>query len=129
MKKMKNFFDRIMNGSGGTDELGKAVFVSAGILVVLAILLQNLLVAIAAIALILYGFFRMASENTEAREEENRRFVDGRKRFLGADFHRDDDGYAYFRCPNCGQMVRVPKGKGKIEIRCPKCGNKFKRRT
>lgn len=129
MKKIKNFFDRMMNGSGGTDELGKAIFITAGILALITIFLQNIFLGIAAIALILYGFFRMVSEDTEARSAENERFVEMRKRFVGADFRKNDDGYAYFRCPNCGQMVRVPRGKGRIEIRCPKCGTKFKRRT
>ena len=36
---------------------------------------------------------------------------------------------SYFRCPSCHQQVRVPKGKGHIEIRCPKCGTKFIKNT
>ena len=41
---------------------------------------------------------------------------------------RDRDN-RYFSCPKCRQMVRVPKGKGKINIRCPKCGEKFMKKT
>ena len=33
--------------------------------------------------------------------------------------------YHYYRCPKCGQQLRVPRGRGKISITCPKCGNQF----
>ena len=37
--------------------------------------------------------------------------------------------YAFFRCPSCKAMLRVPRGKGKIRVTCRKCGNAFERRT
>ncbi len=33
--------------------------------------------------------------------------------------------HALFYCPNCKCKCFVPKGKGKIRITCPKCGEKF----
>ena len=66
--------------------------------------------------------FRMFSRNIPARRREN-------QRFLGFFSRLRDRGNRYFHCPQCRQMVRVPKGKGKISIRCPKCGNKFIKRT
>ncbi len=42
---------------------------------------------------------------------------------------QDKRYYKYYNCPNCNQKVRVPKGKGKIEITCPKCRTSFIRRT
>ncbi len=42
---------------------------------------------------------------------------------------QDKKYYKYFNCPNCNQKVRVPKGKGKIEITCPKCRTSFIRKT
>ncbi len=42
---------------------------------------------------------------------------------------QDKRYYKYFNCPNCNQKVRVPKGKGKIEITCPKCRTSFIRKT
>lgn len=37
--------------------------------------------------------------------------------------------HRFFKCPECGVTVRVPKGKGKIKITCPKCKNAFVRNT
>ena len=34
-----------------------------------------------------------------------------------------------YRCPSCGQKVRVPRGKGRISIHCPKCQRDFIKRT
>lgn len=33
--------------------------------------------------------------------------------------------YCYYYCPNCKQQVRVPAGKGKVRITCPRCEHKF----
>lgn len=46
-----------------------------------------------------------------------------------AQMKADEKIYKYFECPNCSQKIRVPKGHGKIEITCPKCGEKFIKRT
>ena len=69
-----------------------------------------------------YGLFRTLSRNIYARQKENRWF----RRWW--DRLRDRKN-RYYRCPKCRQTVRVPKGKGKISIRCPKCGEKFIKKT
>ena len=72
--------------------------------------------------LLIYSFFRMFSRNIYKRQRENRRFTQLWMRLK-------DRNNRYFRCPNCKQTVRVPRGRGKICIRCPKCGEKFTRKT
>lgn len=62
----------------------------------------------------------------EAEEVERNRQAEAQKK---AQAKADAKTYKYFACPNCSQKIRVPKGHGKIEITCPKCGEKFIKRT
>ena len=73
-------------------------------------------------ALMIWAIFRALSRNTYKRYQENRRFC------LMLDRVKDRKN-RYFLCPRCRQTVRVPRGKGKIMITCPKCKEKFQRKT
>ena len=42
---------------------------------------------------------------------------------------KTDKNHKIFQCGKCGQMIRVPKGKGKIAITCPNCKQEFIKRT
>ena len=68
------------------------------------------------------AIFRCLSRNTYKRYQENRRYLALRSR-------TKDKNHRYFRCPKCRQQIRVPKGKGKIAITCPKCKEKFIKKT
>jgi ribosomal protein L37AE/L43A len=68
------------------------------------------------------AIFRTLSRNTYKRYQENRKFLALQQRIKDRD-HR------YFSCPRCKQTVRVPRGKGKIAISCPKCKEKFIKKT
>ena len=75
-----------------------------------------------AYGLLFWYVFRLLSRNLERRAMENRRFLIWKSRVT-------DRSSRYFRCPNCRQTVRVPRGRGKICIRCPKCSEKFIRKS
>lgn len=81
-----------------------------------------------------YALYRTFSRNISARQAENYKFLSWWNRVKGW-FSRTKDravqskDYKFYACPNCGQEVRVPRGKGKIRITCPKCGNKFEKKT
>ena len=33
--------------------------------------------------------------------------------------------YHHFLCPGCGQKLRVPRGRGRVLVHCPRCGREF----
>lgn len=117
---------RFMMGRYGTDKLNMALL-SAGLFTCLVGMFVKLWWLDLLITVISYGFlftviFRTLSRNTYKRYQENRKYLMFVQRFKDKD-HR------YFDCPRCRQQVRVPKGKGKIAITCPKCREKFVRKT
>lgn len=73
-------------------------------------------------AMMFWAIFRLLSRNTYKRYQENRRFLTLRDRFR-------DRQNRYFSCPKCHQVVRIPRGKGKVAITCPKCREKFIKKT
>ena len=117
---------RFMEGRYGSDKLNTSSLVAALVLVLVYTFLPLGLVKtvlwILSYVLMFWAIYRMLSRNTYRRYQENRRFlqfVDGIR----------DREHRYYDCPNCRQRVRVPRGKGKISISCPKCREKFVRKT
>ena len=82
--------------------------------------------------LMVYILFRMFSKNLPKRREENQKFMSWvwktRNSAAGAKARRADKEHKYFTC-KCGAVCRVPVGKGKIVITCPKCGAKIEAKT
>lgn len=89
----------------------------------------------AALALIGYTFFRSFSKNIPARRKEYEWYrlhiADPvtRKRNELKTRKAQSATHEFFKCPECRQIVRVPKGKGTIRITCPKCGKTFIKKT
>ena len=82
--------------------------------------------------LMMYILFRMFSKNLPKRREENQKFLNwfwkAKNNAAGAKARRADKDHKYFTC-KCGAVCRVPVGKGKIVITCPKCGQKINAKT
>ena len=119
-------FRTFMTGRYGTDKMGLATLCTALVLSLLGSFIPlapvKLVLTLAYYGLMFWTLFRMFSRNTYARYEENRKFL----RFFDQIKDRD---HRYFNCPKCRQTVRVPRGKGKIAITCPKCREKFIKKT
>ena len=117
---------RFMEGRYGTDKLNTALLVAGVVTSLLSAFIQipvlNLLLTLVSYVLLGIVIFRSLSRNTYKRYQENRKYLN----FLQQVKDRD---HRYFRCPKCRQQVRVPKGKGKISISCPKCREKFIKKT
>ena len=121
-----NGFRRFMQGRYGSDKLNTVILI-IGLVVSLLQLLMPTAWLKWTFMLISYVFlglaiFRMLSRNVYKRYEENRKYL----RLLD---RLKDKEHRYYECPRCRQTVRVPKGKGKISITCPKCKEKFIKKT
>ena len=125
IQKLRARLNRFMQGRYGMDKLNSLLlWVSVGMAVIAMILSGPVGLVFTLIAYTLMGIaiFRALSRNTYRRYRENRWFLMQRDRI------RDRD-HRYYACPKCRQPVRVPKGKGKIAITCPKCREKFIKKT
>lgn len=134
MNKLKNALYRFMSGRYGNDSLNNFIMFSALVLMLLnAFWWKNGIVYTVVWALLILNIFRSYSRNIYKRRMENSKFLTLvkpiTKRFGLAKKQKTDKEHRYFICPSCSQNVRVPRGKGKIVITCPKCGNKFERKS
>lgn len=119
---LRNF----MRGRYGSDKLNTALLIVGVVTCFLSMLtgtsIVSFLLTLASYALMGIVIFRMLSRNTYKRYQENRKYL----RFLE---RLKDKEHRHFDCPRCHQPVRVPRHKGKIAINCPKCHEKFIRKT
>lgn len=124
--KMNMGMRRFFSGRYGHDKLNMTILMAGLVLCVIGMFVNNamvdLVLTLASYALLIWSLVRCLSRNTYKRYQENRRFL------LMLDRLKDKNN-RYFTCPKCRQMVRVPKGKGKISITCPKCREKFIKKT
>ncbi len=123
---MKMGLGRFMAGRYGTDKLNTRILILGLIFCLISMLLPGgwpvLLLTALAYACSFTAIFRAFSRNTYKRYRENRWY-------LGLVEQLKDREHRYFSCPKCKQSVRVPKGKGKIAITCPRCREKFIKKT
>jgi amino acid transporter len=127
MGKIRMWIQRFMMGRYGTDKLNMTILVTGVALCVVSLffvripMVSTLLTTLSYI-LMIWAIFRTLSRNTYKRYRENRKYLMILERIK-------DKEHRYFDCPRCRQPVRVPKGKGKIAITCPKCKEKFIKKT
>ena len=130
---IRNAIQRFMYGRYGNDPLN-LFLIGLYLLIYLVSLFVRLGVLYwASFALMAAALLRMLSRNIERRQMENARFM----RMAGpvlAWLHfrraiRKDKEHAYFKCPSCGQRLRVPLGRGKITVTCRSCGASFQEKS
>jgi len=127
---MKEKFRIFMSGRYGVDELSKAYLAITAIMIIASMITKLTLFYIAGLALLIYMYLRMFSRDISKMSSQNRKYIawrdrqstklnNAKQRFLQRKTHH------FFRCPECKQKVRVPRGKGKISITCPVCKTAF----
>lgn len=125
-----------MQGRYGVDAFSKFLLWVAVACVLLSSIFRNEIFSILSLALLIYSYMRIFSRNYQKRYAENQKYMEIAGRVKGffkgnarPSIQARDKEHKIFKCPACGQKTRVPRGKGKIEIVCPRCGNKFIKRT
>ena len=101
-----------MIGRYGPDQLNMALIILAIVVGILANIIKLNVITLLSYLLLILVIFRMLSRNMAARRREN-----------------DSRNYRFFKCPGCRNTLRVPRGNGKIQITCPRCGERFIKRS
>jgi hypothetical protein len=126
MTRITAWLRRFMAGRYGTDKLNMAILDTGVAVRLISVFVQatavDLLLTVPSYGLMFWAIFRSFSRNTYKRYQENRKYLQLMDRIK-------DRQHRYFNCPRCRQVVRVPRGKGKIAITCPKCKEKFIKKT
>ena len=134
---MKQKFAKFMYGRYGLDELSKFLSTLSLLVLIASLFLTQTVKTVvfaAAVALLVYAYFRIFSKNYEKRRAENKVFLERRQRIterfrLRRDMWKQRKEFKFFKCPSCKAVLRVPRGKGKIRVVCKKCGTAFERKT
>lgn len=127
---MKEKFLRFMYGRYGMDTFGRFLLVSALISYFLSMFVAQRPLYLLALILLCYSYFRIFSKDIYKRSSENQLFLKktaGVRRAWSSRKYQFQQRRAFhiYKCPTCRQKIRIPRGKGRIEIRCPKCNSTF----
>lgn len=132
-------FARFMYGRNGYDAFSQFLLFAAIGMVVLSWIFSWLppvavLLQLGEYAVLFYCIWRVFSRNLAKRQQENAWYYEKRQAFLCwcrslKDRWKQRKEYKFFRCPSCHALLRVPRGKGRLQLTCRKCGNRFERKT
>ena len=131
---MKEKFNRFMAGRYGADELARVMMFAAVALMLLNLFLRLEILNIVVVALIVIIYLRMFSKNIQKRYEENCKYYALKQKALGffskqKNTAQDLKTNHIWKCPSCGQKIRIPRGRGKIIVTCPKCRHEFTKKS
>ena len=138
---MKKWFENLsykmqqwMQGRYGADELSKTLYIISLAFLILSLFSPLHFFYIPGLALMLWSCIRCYSKDLSKRMSEREAYL----RLTGSikgwfrlqrDKWKDRKTWRYFRCKQCKATLRVPRGKGKIRIHCPKCHSELDAKT
>ena len=130
---MRDWFRRLMMGRYGVDQLTWVLLALSLLLSLCGSIFRSNVLGILCWAVLVVCYLRIFSRNIYARQQENQKLLqfwwklkNGRSKRPSREQRKN---YKVFSCPTCKQKLRVPRGKGKISISCPKCGRSFIKKT
>ena len=122
-----------MYGRNGSDQLGLFTLVVYLMVWLLQAVTDWTVLVLVEYVLLFLILYRMLSRNLTRRRAENAIFLQKvqplQKRFHTLRVRAKDKDHRYFKCPNCRQQMRVPKGKGRITVHCRSCGATFEEKS
>lgn len=116
---------RFMTGRYGTDKLNMVILTTGLVVCLVGVFVTgwaSVIFSFVSWGLMIWAIFRTFSRNTYKRYQENRKYLMLLERLK-------DRQHRYYSCPKCHQPVRVPRGKGKVAITCPRCKERFIRKS
>ena len=130
---IRNALQRFMYGRYGNDQLNLFLMGLYLLLYLICIFVRSELLYLLGFVLLAVTLFRLLSRNIERRRMENMKFMKAAGPVISW-FHmrrniRRDKEHVYFKCPSCGQRLRVPRGKGQITVTCRSCGASFQEKS
>ena len=130
----KNKMMQFMQGRYGADQMGQMLSAVSMVFLIISLFSRNQAWFLLAVIGIVYNYCRMFSKNISKRYAENQKYLKmtaGIRRKLASWKSQlaQRKIYHIYRCPGCKQKIRVPRGRGKIEIRCPKCNTRFVKKS
>lgn len=127
---MRRKLEQFMQGRYGMDQFGRTLFWATMICLIVSMIFGGRIWYTLGLVLIVYSYFRMFSRNYAKRYAENQKYLQLTAGIRGkfVKFKREQaqrKTHHIYRCPDCKQKIRVPRGKGRIAITCPKCCTEF----
>lgn len=127
-------FSKFMQGRYGVDSLSRFLSIVLLAIIILGMIIRIPLSGTITLVILVILYWRMFSRNIPKRYEENQKFLQIRDKLLGrfSDFGSNMSqmkDYHIYKCPRCNQKIRIPRGKGHIMVRCPKCGYEFHKKS
>lgn len=130
---VREFLRKFMAGRYGTDQLNNTLMWTYLALCLISIISGWGLLYSVALVLMIVTLFRCFSRQVARRQAENAKFLQLvgplKRRVKNLRTRVKDREHRYFRCPNCKQQMRVPRGKGRITVRCRSCGTTFEEKS
>ncbi|MDE6252726.1 MAG: hypothetical protein K2M78_08815 [Lachnospiraceae bacterium] len=131
---MRERIIRFMMGRYGVDDFSRFLMAIAFIFLVLNLIFRTGWFYILAIVVLAYCYYRILSKNHDKRYRENIKYTYYRDKAVNI-FKREKSHmqqrktHHIYTCRKCKQKIRIPKGKGKIQVTCPRCGFQFVKKS